>query len=458
MIDEFCVEQIAGYNILPQSAEYNAGKLILKHHLFQDGEWKLKLAQPHPTVKVTMFTHNYDYERFKITPPPSIETGITAIVDSGAQCCVWSWSACQAAGFTRKDLIPVKQKLNAVSKSQITIHGALLLRLRGLSGTGEEYSAAAIVYISPDVNGFYMSQDVMIQLCIVPREFPAIGGAKATVCSNEGEEDPSSDDNCPCYPRSPPPGRPDELPMTATVENIPKMKQYLLDRYKESVFNQCTHQPTPKVKGPPMRIHVDPDATPTVATTPVKCPLYWEAQTKNLLKTNQAMGNIEPVPEGEVPKWIHKMLTTRKPNGDLRLVVDLSPLNKHCQREIHATQSPFELAKGIPPNTWRTVTDAWNGFHTIPLHEDDRHLTTFLSPFGHRYRYRVAPQGYASSGDGFNRRCDEIFSEFERLKRCVDDSLIYDDDDALAEHWWRTIDFLECCARNGIILNPSKFQ
>ena len=89
------------------------------------------------------------------------------------------------------------------------------------------------------------------------------------------------------------------------------MKQYLLDRYKESVFNQCTHQPTPKVKGPPMRIHVAPDATPTAATIPVKCPLHWEAQTKNLLKTNQAMGNIEPVPEGEVPKWIHKMLTTR---------------------------------------------------------------------------------------------------------------------------------------------------
>ena len=121
-------------------------------------------------------------------------------------------------------------------------------------------------------------------------------------------------------------------------------------------------------------------------------------------------------------------------------------------------QSPFELAKGIPPNTWRTVSDAWNGYHSILLHEDDRHLTTFLSPTGHRYRYLVAPQGYASSGDGYNRRCDEICSSFERHKRCVDDNLLYDSHDSLENHWWRIIDFLECCGNNGIILNPNKFQ
>ena len=184
-------------------------------------------------------------------------------------------------------------------KSKITIFGALLLRLRGVSGTGEEYSAAAIVYVSPDVSGFYMSQDVMIQLCIVPREFPAIGGAKPTLCSNE--EGSKHSDDCPCYPHSPPPGRPDELPMLATEENIPKMKEFLLERYKDSVFNQCTHQPTPKMKGPPMRIHVDPEATPSAATTPVKCPLHLESQMQALLDRNIAMSVIEPAPDGVPP-------------------------------------------------------------------------------------------------------------------------------------------------------------
>ena len=64
--------------------------------------------------------------------------------------------------------------------------------------------------------------------------------------------------------------------------------------------------------------------------------------------------------------------------GSPRRTVDLSPLNKHCVREVHTNKSPFELARGVPAQTWRTVTDAWNGFHSIPLRKEDQHLTTSL--------------------------------------------------------------------------------
>ena len=42
------------------------------------------------------------------------------------------------------------------------------------------------------------------------------------------------------------------------------------------------------------------------------------------------------------------------------------------------------------------------------------------------------------------------------MERCVDDTLIHDVD--LEEHWWRAINFIELCARAGIVLNPEKFQ
>ena len=63
-------------------------------------------------------------------------------------------------GVGLTDLIPVKQRLYGVDKSSINIHGALIVCLHGLSTAGEEFAAAAIVYISPDVSGFYMSEDV----------------------------------------------------------------------------------------------------------------------------------------------------------------------------------------------------------------------------------------------------------------------------------------------------------
>ena len=59
------------------------------------------------------------------------------------------------------------------------------------------------------------------------------------------------------------------------------------------------------------------------------------------------------------------------------------------------------------------------GMATILL--PDRHLTTVVTPFG-RLRYCRAPQGFVSSGDGFNRRFDAILSDFERKERCVDDT------------------------------------
>ena len=41
-------------------------------------------------------------------------------------------------------------------------------------------------------------------------------------------------------------------------------------------------------------------------------------------------------------------------------------------------------------------------------------------------------------------------------QRCVDDTLLYDDDPEA--NWWRAIEFLELCGKAGIVLNPEKFQ
>ena len=105
------------------------------------------------------------------------------------------------------------------------------------------------------------------------------------------------------------------------------------------------------------------------------------------------------------------------------------------------------------------MIDAWNGYHSIPLKEEDRRLTTFITPFG-RWRYTRAPQGFLSSGDGYNRRFDAILSDFERKERCVDDVLCHDDHEKLEAHWWRVIDLLITCGKSGIVLNskPGKFQ
>ena len=103
------------------------------------------------------------------------------------------------------------------------------------------------------------------------------------------------------------------------------------------------------------------------------------------------------------------------------------------------------------------MIDAWNGFNSVLIAPEDRHYTTFITPWG-RYRYKVAPQGFLASGDGYSRRYDKIIADVERKTKVVDDTLLWDSENSLEDHWWRVIDFLDLIGHNGIIVNIEKFQ
>lgn len=167
-----------------------------------------------------------------------------------------------------------------------------------------------------------------------------------------------------------------------------------------------------------------------------------------------ALGVIEPVPVGEPVTWCHRMVVCAKKTGKPRRTIDFQALNLHATRETHHTQSPFHQARSVPADTKKTVFDCWNGYHSIPLHQDDRHLTTFITPWG-RYRYKTAPQGYIASGDGYSRRFDELVSHVPDKTKCVDDTLLWADNHS--DSFFQAVDWLDLCGHHGIILNPAKF-
>ena len=67
----------------------------------------------------------------------------------------------------------------------------------------------------------------------------------------------------------------------------------------------------------------------------------------------------------------------------------------------------------MPKQCWKTVTDAWKGYRSLPLRPEDRHLTTFITLWG-RYRYLPNPQGFVGVGDGYNQRFDAILEDFRK--------------------------------------------
>lgn len=424
--------------------------IILDHLIFEnDIGWKVMEKMQHPTINLQLQVDDYDYAHIHAPTPKLSTCQVTAVTDTGAQSCLWSLTDFRRCGFKDSDLIPVKRTLLAANRDEIQIEGAIFIRLSGKDKNGLTHTAPVMVYVSPDTTRFYLSRNALVQLKIISDDFPRIGAALETSIIEHQKH------SCGCPLRTLPPARPKELPFPCTSDNNERMKGWLIHYYGSSTFNKCAHQLLPGMTGPPIKLHIDPSATPYAAHTPASVPLHWQKEVEQQLMNDVALGVIEEVPIGEPSLWCHRMVLVKKPDGTPRRTVDLSGLNRHCLRETHHIKPPFKQACQIPADTWKSVTDAWNGYHSVPLRVEDRHLTTFITHIG-RFRYKVAPQGFLASGDGYSRRFDEIISDITQKTKIVDDTALWDSD--LTSHWWRMIDFLERVGQNGIILNREKFQ
>ena len=427
--------------------------VIIDHHIFDnDAGWQRRRAWKQPTLRMKARPCAEMYSQLNKETPDIEKVVVDGVADTGAQTCLWSMSEFYKAGYKKKDLIQVKQRIVAANRQPIEIKGAVFLTVEA-----DSFSTNLMAYVTPDIQGFYLSRQVLTALHVIPPTFPRAGdalddrkdGVSVNACVNQVE--------CGCLPRTAPPSRPSRLPFPPMENNIPRMKQWLLQTFASSTFNRCPHQPLPFIKAEPICLHVDKDAKPVVHHTPGVLPIHWEDKVKKGLDEDERLGVIEKVPDGVPTTWLHRMVVVAKPSGEPRRTVDLSPLNKYCQRETHVTVPPFRQARLVPAGTWKSVTDAWNGYHSALIREEDKHLTSFITNWG-RYRYRVAPQGYVSSGDGYSKRYDKIIESVARKAKITDDTILWDDDEKLEEHWWRTFDYLALVGSHGIVLNGEKFQ
>ena len=200
-----------------------------------------------------------------------------------------------------------------------------------------------------------------------------------------------------------------------------------------------------------MDIRFKPGTTPHAVHVPIPIPYHWKLATKNGLDRDVKLGVIEPVPQGTPTVWCSRMVVTGKSDGSPRRTVDLQKVNEATMRETHHTPTPYNLVADVP---LKTVLDAWNGYHSLPLAESARDATTFITEFG-RYRYLRAPQGFHASGDAYTRRISDITEGIPRVKQCVDDALLWDHD--IETSFWHTLQYISRCARHGVVFNPNKF-
>ena len=130
-------------------------------------------------------------------------------------------------------------------------------------------------------------------------------------------------------------------------------------------------------------------AIPHAIHTPIPIPLYWEEPVREDLLNDVAIGIFEFVASTAPNIWCSRMVVVPKKDGTPSRTIDFQMLNAATVCHTHHTPSPFQQVIKIPSGMFKTVLDAWNGYHSILLAESARSYFTFICS-----QYKRCPQGF----------------------------------------------------------------
>ena len=447
----------------------------LPHHVHNViSGWSQTQPRQSPTIMAQFSLDRKGYAELNL-PLPKFSAGhspgrtnlTTSVCDSGAQLTVIPHTMLAQMRIKPNSIFPVQTKVQGVANSPLVVDGGILVLVTAKNeSTGALRVTRQLAYVSTAVKVPYLSFDACIDLGLMQPNFPDIdyysdsphamlNQISPTQCSNSGV--PTLNESvCSCPPRELPPTVPPVLPCAPTPENLPLLKEYILKRYASSAFNCCEKQPLKLMnQSPPLRIHTDELAKPKAVHTPGTVPLHWKSAVKAGLDRDELLGVIEKIPVNSPVTWCSRMVVTSKADGSPRRVVDFTELNKYTPRQTHHTASPWTIVSSIPPRKVKSVLDCWHGYHSVPLHPADRHLTTFVTEWG-RYQYKTVPQGLISAGDAYTQRKAEIMTGIKGQETCVDDTILFDD--TIEQNFFKVCEFLTTGANGGCTFNPNKFQ
>jgi hypothetical protein len=148
-------------------------------------------------------------------------------------------------------------------------------------------------------------------------------------------------------------------------------------------------------------------------------------------------------------------LLVPKHDGTWRMVVDYKKLNNITIKDSHPLPK-LEQAIQTLGGGYRFFSkfDMKSGFWQIPIEEEDRHKTAFITPEG-LYEWNVLAQGLKNSPPSFQRVMADILSPCRQFALVyIDDIVVYSR--SFEEHIKHIHQLLSILSQHNFQLNPSK--
>ena len=262
---------------------------------------------PQPFLDLHVVIASEDYEALGFCPVMAKGQGVTLLVmaDTVCQPSLAGIRAFRRLGIDIHDLILVRMRMHAADEKPLNVLGAAILRFCGRSANGQKRHTRQIVYVTDNTDKVFLSREGCVALGLISDTFLKIGEGGAVHLENgtsQGEaheRERRESDRCDCPRRQRPHPRPERLPFPASADNHKRLEQWLIDHYRSSTFNTCQHQLLPMMYGPPLRLMVDNNATPSACHKAIPVPTYWRKEVIADLDRDVRLGVIEPVPVGE---------------------------------------------------------------------------------------------------------------------------------------------------------------
>ncbi|KAL5577794.1 hypothetical protein UlMin_019493 [Ulmus minor] len=161
------------------------------------------------------------------------------------------------------------------------------------------------------------------------------------------------------------------------------------------------------------------------------------------------------IEEANYPDWIANVVLVKKANGNWRVCVDFTDLNRACPKDSFPLPRIDQLVDATAGHELLSFMDAYSGYNQIRMHEGDQEHTAFLTNQG-LYCYKVMPFGLKNAGATYQRLVNKMFKDQigKTMEVYVDDMLVKSL--KTEEHIQNLRETFEILRRYKMKLNPSK--
>ncbi|XP_064463889.1 uncharacterized protein K02A2.6-like [Ornithodoros turicata] len=211
-------------------------------------------------------------------------------------------------------------------------------------------------------------------------------------------------------------------------------------------FGQLFEKRIGFAKGFMHKVHVKADVKP-VAQKLRRLPLALRDRVSKELNKLESEGIIERV---DASPWVSPIVVVQKPDGNIRLCVDLREPNKAIVADAYPLPTVEELLNSLSGANYFAKLDLASAYYQVDLSQESRALTTFITHEG-LFRFRRVCFGLASAPSVFQKLMLQLLRDCQGVVVYLDDVVVFGSD---REEYRRNLRrVLKKIAEAGLTLN-----